>query len=949
MNATRILRFLGGAGLAALLLAAPAAAQTPAAGTRIGNQAVATYTDGSGVQRVVTSNLVETVITQVAAVAIDAPNTLFGTVGSQVVFGHQVTNNGNGPDFFLLALTDRPIGGGAGQDDFDYVNLAAYADANGDGVPDDLTSPITQTPTLQPGETFTFVVAGSIPAGASVGDSGEVEVLAQSNFDAGVDTGAVNTTVGNPGTDLDTATVTNQGVVEITKSMSSQSGPDDGTTLVTVRIDYGNTGIATATNVVIRDILPTAAVGGLDYQANSGNWSVGGALTDAAGGDPAGINYEATIVAGAGDTIQATIASVPPSTTGFITFQFTVESPTTSGTLINQAELQYDDGSGTIIPGAGLFQPSNPVPYTIADRPGVTINPDPNTVPSAPQGGTVTWTNVVQNTGNETDTMDITLSGSTFPAGTIFTLYKSDGVSLLLDTNGTGIPDTGPMAPNALYNVVLQAQLPTGATGGPFQVTKNAQTENVDGSNNPATDTNDDVLTAIVAGQVDITNDVSVDDGGGGVAAVAGDGLGTGPEPTPVRTQTGDPGETVTFNLIANLLTDPADTFDIEAFSDAALTIPYPWPVVFRDRNGANVGNTGPLVNGSVNNDEIDGGADGPDEKLIVASVTIPAGTAPGDNDIFFRILSPTTNVTDAIRDRVTVNTVRDVRLSPDNLQGQTFPGGTIDYAHILENFGNATEGSGDGVDSDIFLNYSDSNNPPFTTVLYWDADDDGVLDPLEAANPILTGTAMHTIVFAPGLSDGLAPGERQRFFVRVNAALGATAGDSNETVLTADVSDAAGPFVGGGAAVPDPTDPSVTDQTVVVAGDLELTKLQALDAACDGTPDTAYGPATITAEPNQCVRYLLTLTNTGAVDATFVTLSDSTPAFTQLDDGDAAVGATGFPSYRVNTGAFVAVTTQPPAYFPGPGVTTGEVSHSVGTLSPSDVAELYFGVRVEP
>ena len=50
-----------------LLLPATVRAQAPQAGTSIGNQATATYTDGSGTTRAVTSNVVSTVVQQVAS------------------------------------------------------------------------------------------------------------------------------------------------------------------------------------------------------------------------------------------------------------------------------------------------------------------------------------------------------------------------------------------------------------------------------------------------------------------------------------------------------------------------------------------------------------------------------------------------------------------------------------------------------------------------------------------------------------------------------------------------------------------------------------------------------------------------------------------------------------------------------------------------------------------
>jgi hypothetical protein len=93
------------------------------------------------------------------------------------------------------------------------------------------------------------------------------------------------------------------------------------------------------------------------------------------------------------------------------------------------------------------------------------------TINSAVQGTTVTFTQVVKNTGNGTDAFDITVPTNSFPGGTVFSLYKSDGVTPLADTSGNSVPDTGPVAAGASYTVIIKAALPAAATGGPFNAT----------------------------------------------------------------------------------------------------------------------------------------------------------------------------------------------------------------------------------------------------------------------------------------------------------------------------------------------------------------------------------------------------------------------------------------------------------------------------------------------
>ena len=58
----------------------------PAAGTVIGNQASATYTDGTNVVRTATSNVVQTTVAQRAALTLTPINSVPGVSSSPVVF-----------------------------------------------------------------------------------------------------------------------------------------------------------------------------------------------------------------------------------------------------------------------------------------------------------------------------------------------------------------------------------------------------------------------------------------------------------------------------------------------------------------------------------------------------------------------------------------------------------------------------------------------------------------------------------------------------------------------------------------------------------------------------------------------------------------------------------------------------------------------------------------------
>ena len=178
---------------------AAALAAAPEAGSVIGNQAVATYTNQAGDTITVTSNTVETIVQQVAGVTLTSDNNETIAPGGKAFLPHIVTNEGNGADFFALTAVETDTG------TLDTSAIVFYPDANMDGVADSAT-PLTETPTLAPGEQFGVVIEVSVPSNATGSDS--ITVTARSDLD-GTET-AVNT---------DTLTISNDAIVELVKSM----------------------------------------------------------------------------------------------------------------------------------------------------------------------------------------------------------------------------------------------------------------------------------------------------------------------------------------------------------------------------------------------------------------------------------------------------------------------------------------------------------------------------------------------------------------------------------------------------------------------------------------------------------------------------------------------------------------------------------------------------------
>lgn len=853
-----------------LLFAGSGHAASPLAGTSIGNQASATYVDGSNVTRSVSSNVVSTIVQQVAALTITQDLAKTAAPGTQVSYPVTLTNTGNGTDSFALATT---MSGG-----FNFTSVTYYADSNGDGVADN-TTPITNTGSLTSGAVFRFVAVGNVPTtGVPSGAVNTLTITAASGFAPAVFASVVETT-----------TITNNAVINVNKAMSAVAGASPSTGY-TVTLNYNNTGNTAASAVTLTDALPA----GMTYVAGSGRWSVTGAtaLSDAAGdfnGTAPTIDYSVTT-----NTVRGVISSVAAGQAGTLTFQVNINAGLAAAPLSNTATFGYNDGVNPVATAN-----TNTFVFTVNQTASVTATG--STVASAAQGSTVTFSNVFTNTGNGTDSFDVAIATSSFPAGSSFILYKADGVTPLVDTNGNGIPDTGPVtsiqtAPNNTYAVVLKVTLPAGVTGGPYSVSKTATSKFDPTQVATATDT----LTAITSNTMDLTNSTNA----GTTSSIAG--LGAGPFATTgggtIVTNATNPGTTTRFTLnVVNGSGSTGDTFNLAASTDSAfgsLTLPAGWTVVFRDSAGTVITNTGIVAAGAT--------------ATVFADVTVPAGQAaiPLGLPITFRALSPSTGSADRITDSVIVNTIRSVTVTPTNV-GQVVPGGSVIYTHTITNAGNVTENF--DATRTIALSLSETQTG-FLSVVYLDANNNNIID---STDPVIN---------TPADLGSIAAGASKQLLVKVTASSGVGIGVVNTTTLTAVTAGVIN-------TVAAPATVSTTDTTTVIFGNIVLLKEQALDANCDGAPDTAYSVATITtgAIPTACIRYRVTATNNGSASANGLVLSDATPVSTTYFATNPAVTVPASPVTAPAAGS------------------VGTISANIGTLTPSAMVVLTFGVKINP
>ncbi len=335
LMSTLMRRATGVLGLLLLVLFARVTfAQTPEINSSINNQARATFVDAlSGRAALLNSNTVTTFVGRQINFQLTASQNKQSAPGAGVRFTHSLVNLGNATESFQLVFQDQFPG------TFTFTQVQLFEDANSDGVPDS-NQPLSPTQTLSAGQSFNFIAVAQVPTNASAGQEDRFTITAFAN--------AVPT---NPQTLTNTVTITNQAVIVASKSFDVTQGPSPYSNLI-VTINYSNIGNSPATNVIISDIIggPNSALGsdttGLTYAPNSAQWQTQ-TLSDAAGGDPIGINYSVS-TAGAISTIVANISQVQPGASGKLSFKVNVKPNLLPGIskTTNAVAVEYFDGVG---------------------------------------------------------------------------------------------------------------------------------------------------------------------------------------------------------------------------------------------------------------------------------------------------------------------------------------------------------------------------------------------------------------------------------------------------------------------------------------------------------------------------------------------------------------------------------------------------------------------------
>lgn len=887
--------------LAAFLALGVASAAGTKAGTQITNQASAAYRDSTGTRLDANSNQVSTLVKQVGGVTISpdgtpaAPGQQQQAVpGAEVVFPYTLTNTGNGTDSFLVdTMVDSSVTNTVAP-----ATRVVYVDANGDGI-------------LQPGERVAlpqsggksvfqnvpadgavkFFVVLQVPSSATSVNKVITQPTATSTFDA-------NKTDGVSGsTNYSQVNVVQDAVLSVSKSVVSTTTEPSGDLTVVYRVQSTNTGTQAASNVILADdiisatsTLPTGSVvvassavispttGTVTYPNTDGDGNASDQVQAVFGSVAPGQSVQMTFTVTIPASAAPTSGQNPYSNVATVTYTGSTGSTTTTSS--NTADVTKAATAAVAIgPNGdplGAADPATGAPYLSAE--GLTVTPDnadTQTVASLAAGSSVTFAQSVRNTGNSTDVFDFTAALSDLPAGTTVDLLR-DGVPLP-DSDGDGVPDSGPLAPGQTAVIQVRVRVPAqggaDANGGSVVVTA---TSSVDTSKN---DTTTDRIGSVTAPSVSIGDTSSSN---GGTPATPGN--------EPVM-----PGMQAVFPMEVGNNGAQADNYNLSGtvtFPVSGGGLPVPVSVVYyKDLDGDGELDPNELAAGPITNT----GTIQPGQEIkLLAVVNTPDNALPGPVTVSQTAQSPVTNTSGTDNNNtVTVLQDYDVALTPDR-SGTTTSPGTALYEHQLQNDGNTSFGPAD-------LSFTSTPAGATTGWTYLYSFDGSTF--FASIGSAFSDAATRNLLGSSGPAT-LDPGERVTLSVKINVPAGAPTDSVNQLTLTA---------VAREAVIRDPNVrvPSVTDTTRVVGGKLAIDKTVdncGVLVSCNTVKSGAD------AFPGEYLRYTLSARNLSTEILTEVVLRDTVPANTVLAGVAGPTG--GF--YRIAGGAWTSVTTAPVAQTAG-------------------------------
>ena len=834
-----------------VLLALAWAHGTPA-GTEIRNQASASYIDSSGLPQTTTSNEVITVVQPVYGLDIQPDGSDENNPGQvkhmlpagTVYFNWTVKNTGNTTDTFSLSYTQ----GNRNQFDFDVRGL--YHDANCNGQIDPGESTVTSV-TLAADESTCVIMEAKADQTPSNNQYANINLEGESAHDQSV----------NDTNNWARAIATEDAILDASKSASPGSDVAPGDT-ITYTISGANVGGADAravsnvvnvdgndkTGLLLVDQVPantTYELGSASGTAGAGTATViyqtAGGWTTTEPGSGAGVSAVGLLIEGSG-------AFFSQGAQYRLSFQVTVNSGVAAGTDIpNSASVRYGTSGGEnttktntthnrVAPSFSVANGPNGDPdadgsgfdgsYT--DPTGTTwhyaeTTGDPDDAERITDdvygGDTVYFKNTLKNTGNSSDSYDLSISG--VPTGWTCQVMAADGTTPISGPVGpvSNVDDSNTAVDETVFNYVVKCSIPAAFTSQADTTLTVTATSVNDPNDPPASNVTHDVVPPVSSGYaVDIAKD-----------RASGDNNANNDNPDG---QTVDPGVTAYYGFeVANTGQNP-DTYNLSAAVTGipgATTTIYPDPDcdgVLDNPAPAPVTDTGLIEAGK--------------KECFVLAVDVPDGTAPSvqdfqnpndDNVTITATSNADPSVSDEISADLEVNLKAEITFTPDRNGTVTSPG-TIVYTHTLTNNGNA--------DASVSFSGSGSTHPTWTYQIS------------------TNGGASWTSVGSAAVN--LAKGDSKEIQIRVIVPDGEPIGAVDAVQITASASYSANGLNANDSA-------SVTDTTTVVGGDLRLEKQVDKTAA----------------KPGENLTYTITATNIGTADLKQVIISDPLPGYTSF------------------------------------------------------------------
>lgn len=343
------------------------------------------------------------------------------------------------------------------------------------------------------------------------------------------------------------------------------------TAATTVQLERRRAGVAYA-----------AWVQGIDFSG------VTSAQTVVCADTPATCNQPST---SANIVVPANGYTIPPRTTLTVTFQVVVNASPPLGLteIVNTASVSTTQNPG-------------PAAATARDtlvRPAVDV--DPNNAGYANAGTTINFTHFVKNTGNQTDSYTLTVTGER--GWRVDLIDPNTGVVLATDTNADGTwdvgspPSTGSLAPGASKEYRLRVWVPGGTPAGIQDTVRLRATSTLSATRWDEAEDEITVLPSGSFGQVIVTPDNSGVVAAGSYTAYA-------------------------HRVINN--TGVSDTFDLQADSSQSWTSTIHW-----DTNGDGIYTPGTDLQ-ITNTAQLPPGA----SQLVFVVVNAPGGTPSGTVDV---------------------------------------------------------------------------------------------------------------------------------------------------------------------------------------------------------------------------------------------------------------------------------------------------------------------------